>query len=212
MLTNGGWGGGGSPRVGPWQTVCVYGGPTQKFFVARSAKPRRPPRNFFAAPNFFTLHYTPPMALTAVPITLTEAREFVGNFHRHNKPPVGGVFAVGVSDGNKLVGVAIAGRPVARMLDNGETLEVTRCCVLDDAPKGSCSFLYARCWNAARALGWKRILTYTLQAESGASLRGAGWKVIAQTDGYNPAAWQSRPGREWQAVVGQAKFRWEAAA
>ena len=152
------------------------------------------------------------MALTAVPITLTEAREFVGNFHRHNKPPVGGVFAVGVSDGERLVGVAIAGRPVARMLDNGETLEVTRVCVLDDAPKGACSFLYARCWNAARALGWKRMLTYTLQAESGASLRGAGWKVIAQTDGYNPAAWQSRPGREWQAVVGQAKFRWEAVA
>lgn len=152
------------------------------------------------------------MKLTAVPITLTEAREFVGNFHRHNKPPVGGVFAVGVSDGNGLVGVAIAGRPVARMLDNGETLEVTRCCVLDDAPKGSCSFLYARLWNAARALGWKRMLTYTLQSESGASLRGAGWKVIAQTEGYNPGAWQSRPGREWQAVVGQAKFRWEAVA
>jgi hypothetical protein len=168
----------------------------------------RTPRSQF----LFSLLYHPPMALTAVPITLTEAREFVGNFHRHNKPPVGGVFAVGVSDGTRLVGVAIAGRPVARMLDNGETLEVTRCCVLDDAPKGSCSFLYARCWNAARALGWKRILTYTLQAESGASLRGAGWKVIAQTDGYNPAAWQSRPGREWQAVVGQAKFRWEAAA
>jgi len=149
------------------------------------------------------------MTLVAVPMTIAEAKQFVANFHRHNKPPVSGVFSVGASDGQTLVGVAIVGRPVARLLDNGEVLEVTRCCVLDDAPKGTCSFLYARCWNAARALGWKRLVTYTLQSESGASLRGAGWKVVAETQGYDPARWQSRPGREWQSVVGQAKFRWE---
>ena len=152
------------------------------------------------------------MTLVAVPTTMAEAREFVGNFHRHNKPPLGGVFSVGVSDGDRLVGVAIAGRPVARMLDNGETLEVTRVCVLDDAPKGACSFLYARCWQAARALGWRRMLTYTLQAESGASLRGAGWRVVAELASNRPSMWQTRPGREWQSVVGQAKFRWEAVA
>lgn len=148
--------------------------------------------------------------LTAIPMTLSEAIEFVGNFHRHNKAPSGGLFAVGVSDGERLVGVAIVGRPVARMLDNGQTAEVTRCCVLDDAPKGSCSFLYSRCWQAARALGWCKLITYTLQSESGASLRGAGWKVVAELSAKNPGGWQNRPGREWQSVVGQSKFRWEA--
>lgn len=77
------------------------------------------------------------MTLQAIPLDLREAREFVGNFHRHNKAPAGGKFAIGASDGSRLVGVAIVGRPVARMLDDGETLEVVRVCVLDDAPAGS---------------------------------------------------------------------------
>ena len=151
------------------------------------------------------------MTLIAIPMKLSEAAEFVRNFHRHNKPPVGGLFAVGVSDGLRCIGVAIVGRPVSRQLDNGETVEVVRCCVLDDAAKNACSFLYARCWTAARALGWTRCLTYTLQTESGASLKGAGWKVIAELPAKNAGGWQTRPGRDWQAVVGQSKFRWEAA-
>lgn len=148
--------------------------------------------------------------LVAVPVKLAEAIEFVGNFHRHNKPPAGGLFAVGCSDGTKLVGVAIVSRPVARFLDNGETAEVTRCCVVDDAPKNACSFLYGRCWQAAKALGWRKLITYTLQSEGGASLRGAGWKVVAELKPNDAGGWQNRPGREWQSVVGQAKFRWEA--
>lgn len=113
------------------------------------------------------------MSITIVPCTLREASAFVGSFHRHNKPPQGGLFAMGASDGRRLVGVAIVGRPVARGFQNGETCEVTRCCVLDDAPKGTPSALYGAAWRAARALGWRRLVTYTLQAESGASLRGA---------------------------------------
>lgn len=145
-----------------------------------------------------------------VPMTISEAKEFVTNFHRHNKAPQSGLFAVGASNGDRLVGVAIVGRPVARMLDDGKTVEVIRCCVVDDAPKGSCSFLYARCWQAAKALGWSKLVTYTLQEESGASLRGAGWRVVAELRARKPNDWQSRPGREWQPVVGQAKLRWEA--
>ena len=148
--------------------------------------------------------------LIPVPMTLTEAKEFVTNFHRHNKAPNGGIFAVGVSDGKSLLGVAMVGRPVARMLDNGRTLEVTRCCVIESAPKNCCSFLYGRCWNAAKALGWEKLITYTLQSESGASLRGAGWKIVAELKANKPDAWQNRPNRNWQSVVGQAKFRWEA--
>lgn len=150
------------------------------------------------------------MTLHAIPMKLAEACEFVRNFHRHNKPPVSGLFAVGCSDGEKLIGVAIVGRPVARFLDDGKTAEVIRCCVNNDAPKGACSFLYARCWQAAKALGWSKLITYTLQEEGGASLRGAGWKVVAELKAGDPKAWQNRPGREWQSVVGQSKFRWEA--
>jgi hypothetical protein len=151
------------------------------------------------------------MSLYAIPVNLREASAFVENFHRHNKAPQGALFAVGASDGQALIGVAIVGRPVSRHLDDGQTAEVVRCCTHDDAPKGACSFLYARCWQAAKALGWRRLITYTLQAESGASLRGAGWRVVAELKGSDPRAWQSRPGREWQPVVGQAKLRWEAA-
>lgn len=150
------------------------------------------------------------MTLNAVPMKLKEACEFVRNFHRHNKPPAGGLFCVGASDGAQLVGVAIVSRPVSRSLDDGETCEVVRCCVMDDAPKGSCSFLYARCWQAAKALGWKKLITYTLQAESGSSLRGAGWRVVAELPGVTGKGWMNRPGREWQEVTGQAKFRWQA--
>jgi hypothetical protein len=146
----------------------------------------------------------------AVPINQKEAKEFVSNFHRHNKPPTGAIFCVAASNGTQLIGVAIVGRPVARSLDDGQTLEVTRCCVVNEAPKGACSFLYARCWQAAKALGWQKLITYTLQSESGSSLRGAGWKLIAELKGSNGKGWTNRPGREWQPVTGQAKFRWEA--
>jgi len=150
------------------------------------------------------------MKLVAIPMKLTEAIEFVRNFHRHNKPPIGGLFAVGVSDGEQCKGVAIVSRPVSRFLDDGKTVEVIRCCVVDDAPKGSCSFLYARCWNAAKELGWQKMITYTLQSESGSSLKGAGWKVIAELKGSTGKGWTTRAGREWQEVTGQSKFRWEA--
>jgi hypothetical protein len=131
---------------------------------------------------------------------------------RHSKPVRGARWAVGASDGAALVGVAIVGRPTARELQDGTTAEVTRCCVVECAPKGACSFLYAACWRAWRAMGGRRLITYTLVRESGASLRGAAAKLIAELPARDPSGWQNRPGRDWQAVVGQAKFRWEWAA
>ena len=106
-----------------------------------------------------------------------------------------------------MVGIAIVGRPLARLLQDGYTAEVTRCCVLDDSPKGTCSFLYARCWRIWQQMGGMRMVTYTLQEESGSSLRGAGWKIIGKTKGGD---WD-RKGRErdWQPIYGQMKFRWE---
>lgn len=150
------------------------------------------------------------MSVLIVPCKLREATEFVTNFHRHNKGPHGALFAIGASDGTNLVGVAIVGRPVSRHMDDGSTVEVTRCCVVDGSPKGTPSSLYAACWRAAKAMGWQRLITYTLQSESRASLRGAGWKVLAERAANDPARWQSRAGREWQPVVGQAKLVWQA--
>jgi hypothetical protein len=152
------------------------------------------------------------MKLRAIPVTLEEANAFIASHHRHNLPVLGARFGIGVSDGTNLVGVATCGRPVARLLQDGGTAEVTRCCVLEDAPKGTCSFLYAACWRAWKAMGGTRLVTYTLQSESGSSLRGAGAKVIAELAPNRPAMWTNRPGREFQPVVGQAKFRWEWAA
>ena len=148
------------------------------------------------------------MSVLIVPCTLREACAFVTSFHRHNKAPQGGLFACGASDGERLVGVGIVGRPVSRHMQDGGTAEVVRCCVLDDAPKGTPSAIYGALWRAARALGWRRLITYTLQSESGASLRGAGWTVLAERKANDPARWQSRPGREWQPVVGQPKLLW----
>ncbi len=109
-----------------------------------------------------------------VPITLKAAQEFVKEHHRHNKPPVGHKFSVGLeTDWGLLIGVACAGRPVARMFDNGLTLEVNRTCTLGD--KNANSMLYGAVWRAAKAMGYRRCITYTQHDESGASLRAVGW-------------------------------------
>ena len=85
--------------------------------------------------------------MEAVPLHLREANEFVAQHHRHNNPTVGGKFALGAAQDGKLVGVAIAGRPVCRRLDDGKTLEVLR--VATDGTPNACSFLYSRCAKIA---------------------------------------------------------------
>jgi len=145
------------------------------------------------------------------PITLEEANQFVLNFHRHNRPTVGGRFAIGLEDSGELCGVAIVGRPIARQIEHHYTAEVLRTCTNPKAPKGAVSKLYAACWRAWRAMGGTRLLTYTLTTESGASLRGAGWKRIGEVPASKPGqGWQSRD-REWQPIMGQQKLRWEIA-
>ena len=144
------------------------------------------------------------------PLKLADANEFVGRHHRHNKPVVGARFSIGAVHDGDLVGVAIVGRPVARMIDDGFTAEVTRTCVLDRAPKGCNSFLYAACWRAWKAMGGVKLVTYTLASESGASLRGAGWKCVAEVKPREKPWHGPDRQREYQDVYGQQKFRWEA--
>ncbi len=139
------------------------------------------------------------------PVTFREACRFVETHHRHHKPPVGCKFCVAVNDGERVVGVAIVGRPVARNLDNGYTLEVTRCCT--DGTRNAASALYGAAWRAAKALGYRRLITYTLIEEPGTSLRAAGWKAIYETRG---GSWSvpSRP-RVDTHPLGQKRL-WEA--
>lgn len=112
-------------------------------------------------------------------------------------------FCTAVSDG-EIRGVAIAGRPVARMLDDGETLEVIR--VATDGERNACSMLYGAVRRAAVALGYRRVITYTLPEEGGASLRGAGFRCVGEAGG---GTW-NRKGRErTDTHPTQVKLRWE---
>jgi hypothetical protein len=119
--------------------------------------------------------------MTIERVGLDEANAFVVSLHRHHKPVVGHLFSIGASFEGKIVGVAIIGRPVARMRDDGRTAEVTRLCT--DGTKNACSFLYGAAARAAFALGFKRIGTYILASEPGTSLTGAGWRLIGQAGG-----------------------------
>lgn len=144
--------------------------------------------------------------LTLAPCSLEEANAFVTSLHRHHPPVVGHKFSLGAMRDGALVGVAIVGRPIARLRDDGATLEVTRLCT--DGTKNACSFLYGAAARACFALGYSRIGTYTMPDEGGASLRAAGWKLIAETPGR---AWKHTSGhRNNKHPLGQ-KWLWEAA-
>jgi hypothetical protein len=146
-------------------------------------------------------------ALEIVALPLAEANAFVAEHHRHHLPVVGAKFSLGVANDNQICGVAIVGRPVARRLDDGLTLEVTR--VATDGTKNAASALYGACRRATFALGYKRLVTYTLDSEPGTSLRAAGWREIGQAGG---GSWnrQTRPRVDRHPT--QGKIRWEATA
>jgi hypothetical protein len=112
------------------------------------------------------------VTLRVVPVTRDEARRFVRQHHRHNAPLPVEVMRAGLADGGQLVGVAVAGLP-ARMLMDGVSLEVTRVCTVGH--RNACSMLYGAIARAAKALGWRRLYTYTLASEPGASVRAAGF-------------------------------------
>jgi hypothetical protein len=154
------------------------------------------------------------------PVTLREARSFVAQHHRHHEMPQGGLFGIAASAGDVVQGVVIVGLPVARKLRDGFTAEVTRLCVwpvcpiVHDAahPKrecshDACSMLYAAAWRAAKALGYRRLVTYTLATEPGTSLRAAGWRCLGEAGG---GSWSraSRPRVDTHPL--QLKLRWEA--
>ena len=141
--------------------------------------------------------------MDVVPIKLSEANAFVKRYHRHHKPTVGHICSVAVAEGDKVVGVAIVGRPVARRLDNGLRAEVLRCCT--DGTKNACSMLYAAAWRAVRALGYKEIGTYILDTEPGTSLKAAGWKCLGKCGG---GSWDCKSRPRVNKHPEQLKIRW----
>lgn len=155
------------------------------------------------------------MSLAVAPSTIRAARAFVSEHHRHHPAPQGGLFALSVRRDGETVGVAIIGRPVARLLDDGTTAEVTRLATIREdidgekkGPRNACSLMYAAAWRAARALGYRRLVTYVLESEPGTSLKAAGWRRTADV---RARSWnRSKRARTDKHPTGP-KVRWEIA-
>ncbi len=142
--------------------------------------------------------------LYIVPMTISDAKEFVAQHHRHHGAPTGALFALGAAMAGEVVGVAIVGRPVARRSDDGWTAEVTRLATTGE--RNACSMLYRACWRACVAMGYQRLVTFTLSSETGASLCGAGFRLLGTTPGHSWSV-KSRPRVDRHPL--QVKMRWE---
>ncbi|WP_198517646.1 XF1762 family protein [Microbacterium lacus] len=146
--------------------------------------------------------------LRIVPVDLRHAQEFVTEHHRHHSAPKGHKISVGVARGELLVGVAILGRPTSRVIQSnwGYTLEVKR--TATDGTRDANSMLYGAAKRITFALGYDRLITYTQDGETGASLRAAGFRVIAQRPPRGGWSMPSRPRTE-TGPTGVARTLWE---
>ncbi len=118
------------------------------------------------------------MSLEIRPVTRERAREFVAEHHRHApKTNMFFLFCLGVYEGEDLVGVGIAARPAARGADDGLTVDVQRCCILEAKPNAA-SMIYGALLRAAKAIGYRKAITYTLEDETGVSPLAAGFKAV----------------------------------
>jgi hypothetical protein len=145
------------------------------------------------------------MSLSLQPITYKEACDFISLHHRHHLPPQGWKFGIAVNDGEKVVGVVTVGRPVSRHQDDGWTLEVTRNCT--DGTRNAASMLYGAVTRAASALGYKRLITYTLESEPGTTLKAVGWREVWKTPG---GSWSSKSRPRVDTHPTTPKTLWEA--
>lgn len=149
-------------------------------------------------------------AMEVRPMTFKAACEFVKRLHRHNKPPVGHKFSIGLFDSEQLVGVGMASRPVARHFDDGRTLEVSRTCT--DGTKNANSMLYGALWRAGKAMGYRRMITYTQADECGSSLKAAGFIKVKDLEPRGSWAQSSLKLRDKRDPVGNggvARMLWE---
>ena len=131
-----------------------------------------------------------------IPIGKREAAEFVEKHHRHNgysqrKLIEFAKIVLGArhSETGELIGVVVAGHPRARVLQEREpfTMEIWRLCV-KEGNKNACSFLLGAVCRAAKEMGYKKVITYTLISEPGSSLKAAGFSREAVCK-PNPRGW-----------------------
>ncbi len=141
-----------------------------------------------------------------IPLSLREANAFVEEHHRHNKKVVTHKFSIGLEEQGELIGVAIGANPIARMLDDGKTFEIRRVCVKRGFPN-ACSKLLARVKRIAQMMGYEKVITYTLQKESGSSLKAINARRVAEV---KPQRWK-RNGKlgRYQKACDEWKYRWE---
>jgi hypothetical protein len=138
------------------------------------------------------------------PINLKDANDFVKEYHRHNLPTAGGKFAVSCYYCGVLVGVAICGRPVARKLDDGLTLEIYRNCT--NGTRNACSKLYGACIRIGFDMGYEKIITYTLESENGASLKASNFINKGKA---GRREWNGERKRQYKVAPKELKNRWE---
>ena len=149
--------------------------------------------------------------MRALPISIKQANQVIDRIHRHCEPVQGGKFAIGLTSGKAInpCGAAICGRPAARMLDDWGTLQVSRLAVPEAKHwKNACSFLLGRCCRVAAAMGYEKVVTYTLGHEGGASLRAAGFKVDGEVKAGGVWSSPNRPRDSKPETDGVAKVRW----
>lgn len=143
--------------------------------------------------------------LKIVPLELKEANELVSRWHRHHKPAQGHRFSIGVvNESGELVGAAIVGRPVARLIDQKQVLEVTR--LVTNGTKNACSALYSACARIGKEMGYLKIQTYILDSELGTSLKAASWQNEGAAGGGQWKHTDGKPRRTDQPIV--PKQRW----
>lgn len=136
------------------------------------------------------------------PITFRDACEFISKNHRHHKPTVGCKFSLGLYDGDILVGVAVCGRPVSRYYDDGLTCEINRLCT--DGTFNACSMLYGACCRVAKEMGYKKVITYILESEDGASLKASNFVCEGKAGGTH---WTGKRNKG-QDIPAEKKKRW----
>ena len=145
--------------------------------------------------------------LKIVPTTLKQANGLVSQIHRHHKPVVGHRFSLACYDDDRLCGVVICGRPVARMIDHTKVLEISRCAT--DGTKNAISKLYSSVCRAAAAMGFEKVQTYTLPEEGGSSMKACGFTFVGEAGGgdWNHGE-KSHKNRRTDQPMG-VKWKWE---
>lgn len=140
--------------------------------------------------------------LKICPITFRDASEYVNANHRHHSASQGCKFCIAVEKNGEIVGVAMCGRPVSRRLDDGRTLEINRVCT--DGTKNACSKLYGACVSIAKKMGYKKVITYILESEDGASVKASNFRYDGVAGGKHWTGVRDRG----QAIPSKMKTRW----